>query len=168
MKHLKPLMVSLAVATVAALSAPAAFAEKPIRQPPVPVADFTIPDSCSFAVGVHADTNKEVTKTFSDGRTLVTGAFKFTLTNLANTSKSISINIPGPGTFTTTDDGGLLLTAEGPWLFFFAPDELGLGTPGMLLLTTGRATLQFNPDGTEVFSHTTGTTTDLCAVLADP
>jgi hypothetical protein len=96
----------------------------------------------------------------------VTGAFKVTLTNMSDPAKSVDLNIPGPGTGTTTADGGLLLTAEGPWLFVFAPGDLGRGSPGTLIRTTGKATLLTNPDGSQVFTHKAGTTTDVCASLA--
>jgi hypothetical protein len=78
----------------------------------------------------------------------------------------VQLNIPGPGPITTTSDGGSLLTAQGPWLFIFAPGDLGPVTPGMLVQTTGKATLLTNPDGSQVFTHNGGTTTDVCALLA--
>jgi hypothetical protein len=108
----------------------------------------------------------EVSTIFSNGRVLVTGAFKATLTNLDDPAKSIRVNIPGPGTFTTTADGGSLLIASGPWLLFFSPGQLGPGTLGQMILTTGLFTLLTNPDGSQVFTHTTGTTTDVCTLVA--
>src|SRR5437867_2575059 len=158
------LLVGIGVLAVGLL-APAAFADKPVRVLPTPIPDSTIADSCAFPVLVHVDTNKEVTTIFVNGNVLVTGAYKVTLTNAAQPTKSIQLNIPGPGTLTPASNG-VLLTAEGPWLFVFAPNQLGPGTPGMLILTTGGATLLFNSDGSQVFTHTTGTTTDVCALLA--
>jgi hypothetical protein len=167
-RHLRGVGLLAAVVGVVAIGlfAQAAFADPPVRVPPAPVPDFTVPDSCAFPVLVHTDTNKEVTTVFSNGRVLVTGALKGTLTNLDDPTKSIQVNIPGPGTFTATADGGSLLTASGPWLIFFSPDQLGPGTPGQMILTTGLFTLLTNPDGSQVFTHTTGTTTDVCTLLA--
>ena len=159
--------VLAAIALLAAgLLVPAGYAEKPVRIPPGPLSDTVIPDSCAFPVVEHYDTNKEVAKIFSNGVILVTGSFKVTLTNATDPTKSISLNIPGPGNIRATDDGSPLLTAQGPWVFIFAPGNLGPGAPGALLYTTGKATLLGNPDGTQVFTHDHGTTTDLCALLA--
>jgi len=148
------------------LVVPIASADKPVRIPPGPVDDATLPDSCAFPVVLHTDTNKGVTTIFADGRILVTGAVKVTLTNANDPTKSVTLNIPGPGTFTTDPSGGPLLTARGPWIFIFSPGNLGPGAPGALIYTTGKATLLGNPDGTQTFTHDHGTTTDLCALLA--
>src|SRR5262245_35451835 len=159
--------VLAAVALLAAgLLVPAGYADKPVRIPPGGPADDVIADSCAFPVLEHFDTNKEVTKIFGNGVIAVTGSFKVTLTNATDPTKSVSLNIPGPGKITATDDGSPFVTAQGPWLFIFAPGNLGPGAPGALLRTTGKATLLGNPDGTQVFTHDHGTTTDLCALLA--
>jgi hypothetical protein len=98
---------------------------------------------------------------------LVTGSLTVTVTNVINPSKSIDVNISGPGTFTPLPNGGMLQRSVGRWLFFFPPDQLGLGSPGMLILTTGVETLLLDPNMTPTsFTHTNGTTTDLCAELA--
>lgn len=158
------LCAAAVVALIVAVLAPGAGADKPTRIPPGPIPDFTIPDSCAFPVLVHVDTNNETTKTFSDGRTQVTGALKVTLTNEANPSHVISLNISGPGTFTPLPDGGTNQKSVGPWLWFFAPGQLG--PDGILIFTTGTVILVSNADGTpRSFTHEHGTTTDVCALL---
>jgi hypothetical protein len=144
------------VMAMLAVLAPTAGADPPTREF-VPAADFTISGSCSFDVGVHVVANKEYGITFANGATLVTGALKFTLTNLSDPSKSITLNIPGPGLFTATSDGGLRIDARGPWLFFFED---------VLLYSTGHSTLTVSASGVFSLSQQGGTSTDLCAVLA--
>jgi hypothetical protein len=78
------------------------------------------------------------------------------LTNLDDPTRSVVLNIPGPGTF---DESGL--TATGPWLFFFLPGELGEGSPAILAYTAGRVRID---DGG--FHQLAGTRTDLCPLLA--
>jgi hypothetical protein len=147
--------------------APGAFASPPTHIPSEPIADFTLTNTCSFPVFLHVDTNKEVTTTFSDGHKLVTGSLTVTLTNVSDPARSIHVNISGPGTFTPLPNGGTLQRSVGPWLFFFPPNQLGPHSPGMLILTTGVATLVLDINGTPTsFTHTNGTTTDLCAELA--
>jgi hypothetical protein len=161
----RALVIAVGALAVGVL-APVASADKPVRIPPAPSPDDVIPDSCAFPVLEHYDVNNETVSIYADGRVKETGAFKVTLTNVNDPSKSAQLNIPGPGTITATSDGGSLLTAQGPWLFIFAPGDLGPGTPGMLVQTTGKATLLTNPDGSQVFTHKAGTTTDVCALLA--
>jgi len=153
-------MRKLAICTLGILAvwctlAPAAGAEKPAREF-IPAADFVIEGSCSFDVGAHFVVNKEYGITFSNGSTLVTGALKVTLTNLSNPSKSITLNIPGPGLLTFNSDGGLTIDARGPWLFFF---------PGVLLYSTGHSLLNISAAGVFSLTQQGGTSTDLCAVL---
>jgi hypothetical protein len=160
------LAASVAVLVIGVL-APSALADRPTHIPPGQIPDFTLTDSCSFPVLVHFDTNKEVTTIFSDGSAHVTGSLKVTLTNVSNPPKSIDVNISGPGTFTPLSNGGTLQKSVGRWLFFFSPNQLAPGAPGVLILTTGTATAVLNPDGTlSSFTHTNGTTTDLCAALS--
>ena len=135
---------------------PLAGAGKPTREF-IPGPDFTISGSCSFDVGVHVLGNKEYGITFSDGATLVTGALRVELTNLADPSESIELNIPGPGLFTAIGDGGLRIDARGPWLVF-APD--------ILLYVTGHTTLGISPTGEFSVEQRGGTSTNLCGVLA--
>ena len=146
-----------ALTLVAAVAVPAAFAERPVREP-LPAEDFTLPASiCGFELQVEVLTNKEYILLFSDGRATVTGALSVRLTNLDDPTQSMVVNIPGPGFFDA--EGGL--TAVGPWFFFFLPGELGEGSPGMAVLTFGRA--RFDETG---FHLLAGRQVDLCEALA--
>jgi hypothetical protein len=149
---------TLAALTVLAASAvPAALGDRPTRDP-LPATDFTIPaEICGFEIQNEVLTNNEYILVFSDGRATVTGALRVRLTNLEDPSKSIVVNIPGPGMF---DESGAL-TAVGPWFWFFLPGDLGEGSPGMAVLTYGRVRL----DETG-FHLLAGRQIDLCAALA--
>jgi hypothetical protein len=146
-----------AVLLVAAISVPIAAADKPVIEP-LPAEDFVVPASvCGFDVLVEFLENKGKAITFSDGGTIITGALKVRLTNLADPTSSIVLNISGPGKF----DASGALTATGPWLFFFLPGELGPGAPGMLAYVVGRVRLDESG-----FHQLAGTRTDLCPLLA--
>ena len=54
----------------------------------------------------------------------------------------------------------------GPWLFFFPANQLGPGSPPMLIRTTGQVTLLNHADGTQTFIQKGGTSTDMCPLLA--
>ena len=152
----KALSSLAALVVVAAITVPVAAASRPVIEP-LPAEDFALPaDICGFEVAVDILANKEKAIMFSDGRTMVTGALKVRLTNLDDPTRSIALNIPGPGTF---DESGL--TATGPWLFFFFPGDLGEGSPAMLAYTTGR--VRIDDAG---FHQLGGTRTDLCPLLA--
>jgi hypothetical protein len=110
--------------------------------------------------------NKEFTTTFSDGRQLITGKLKVRLTNLDEPSQSLKVNISGPGVIRVTEEGVFTLKATGRWLFFFFPGDLGPGEPGFMVITTGRAVLRIDAEGSFSFSHSRGTTKDVCAALA--
>jgi hypothetical protein len=145
-----------ALLIVAAITVPVAVASGPVIEP-VPAEDFALPsDICGFEVAVEILGNKEKAIMFSDGRTMITGTLKVRLTNLDDPTRSIALNIPGPGNF---NESGL--TATGPWLFFFLPGELGEGSPAILAYTTGRVRI----DDTG-FHQLGGTRTDLCPLLA--
>lgn len=153
-------MRRLAICTLGMLAAcctlaQAAGAGKPTREF-IPAADFVIQGSCSFDVGVHIIANNEYGITFSNGATLVTGALKATFTNLTDPSKSIALNVPGPGLTTFNDDGSVTIDAHGPWVFFF---------PGVLLYSVGHSHLTISAVGAFSLSQQGGTSTDLCAVL---
>jgi hypothetical protein len=104
--------IVLAVLSLASV----AGAEPPVREF-VPASDFTVSGSCAFDVAVHIVGNKEYGITFSNGATLVTGSLKVTLTNVSDPTKSITLNIPGPGLNTVSGDGtftscvGILIAA---------------------------------------------------------
>jgi hypothetical protein len=144
---------------------PVASADKPTREF-LPSEDFVIEGICSFSVDVHILANNSFITTFSDGRQLITGTLKVRLTNLDDPSKSLEVNISGPGVQRVTEEGEFVLMAEGRWLFFFFPGDLGAGDPGFLAITTGLAILRIDTEGNFSFTHRTGTTTDVCVALA--
>jgi hypothetical protein len=151
-------MISLAaLMLVAAIAVPVAAADKPVIEP-LPAEDFTIPASiCGFEVTVEILTNNGKAITFGDGRTMITGALSARLTNVDDPTRSIVLNIPGPGTF----DASGVLTATGPWLWFFLPGDLGEGSAALLAYTTGRVVI----DETG-FHLLAGRQIDLCPQLA--
>ena len=114
----KALVCAACTALLALSFGPVAGAEAPVREF-VPASDFTISGSCAFDVALHIVGNKEYGITFSNGATLVTGSLKVTLTNVSDPTKSITLNIPGPGLNTVSGDGTFTLDARGPWLFFY-------------------------------------------------
>jgi hypothetical protein len=149
------MLVCAACSAFALSLAPLAGATAPVREF-VPASDFTISGSCSFDVAVHVVANKEYALTFSNGATLITGALKATLTNASDPSKSITLNIPGPGLYTVSGDGTLTIDARGPWLFFY---------PGTLVYTAGHVTFTAGAAGFSL-EQLGGTSSNLCSVLA--
>jgi hypothetical protein len=127
-------------------------------------ADTVISGPCSFEVELHVLQNNEYITVFSDGHFIVTGALMVRLTNLSDPSNSMVLNIPGPGIFTPTPDGGLVLRAEGPWLFWATADQLYPGSPAFFEFTRGLSTLTINPDGTGTFVPARNSI-DICAAL---
>ena len=63
-------------------------------------------------------------------------------------------------------DGSTTLYASGTWLFLFAPDQLGPGSPSSLKLYTGRSILWTAANGFDQTLQHSGTTLDICAALA--
>jgi hypothetical protein len=153
-----------ATALVCALVVPATAVASPPSHDPVPSSDFVLSGVCSFDVGVHFTKQMEKAVTFSDGSFTVTGQYKATLTNLAS-GASVDLNIPGPGKYSVADDGTGTINLTGPWVIFIFPGQLGPGSAGELLYTTGKGTFIQHPDGSVTFVHEQGTTTDLCAAL---
>lgn len=156
------------VAVAALAAAPEAVGDRPVREA-LPAAPFTLDASvCGFAVDVAFPTNKEFITTFSNGKQIITGALFATLTN-TETQKSITVNISGPGTIVTDANGITTLRGSGRSIFFFLPGQLGPGEPGILILTSGPATLVFDQSGNILsFDRTSASVQDLCPVLASP
>jgi hypothetical protein len=159
---MKGLLVMLAAAVCAAVFAGGAGADRPLREF-VPQADDTISGVCAFDVGLHVLANKGYQTTFSDGRIQVNGVLKFRLTNLTPGGKSIDVNVSGPGVITDTPDL-FQIKAEGSWFWFFDPGDLGPGSPGMMLMTSGLTYLRADANG--VTFTPARKTTDICAALA--
>jgi len=156
----------VAVAVLAA--ALEAVGDQPIRER-LPAAPFTLDASvCGFAVDFTFPTNREFITTFSNGKQIITGALFATLTN-TESQKSITVNISGPTKIVTDANGITTFTLSGRSLFFFLPDQLGPGEPGILILTSGPATLVVDQSGNILsFDRTSASVQDLCPVLASP
>jgi hypothetical protein len=110
-------------------------------------------------VDIHADQQAR-TITFFDSAgnvrvTLLTGPLFVTITN-ADTGKSITANISGPGKFDTSGN----LTGNGPWLQIFPVADAT--TAPFLLLVTGHMHL----DSAGHLLDYSGRATDVCGLLA--
>lgn len=160
---MKGLLVLLVAAVCAAVLAGGAGADRPIREF-MPQTDDVISGACPFDVGLTILRNEAHLTTFSDGRQLVTGSLKVRLTNLTpGSGKSIDLNASGPGLLTETATA-FEIKAEGRWFWFFLPGELGPGSPGMAVATSGLAYLRGDANGL-TFTPSKNTT-DICAALA--
>jgi hypothetical protein len=85
----------LALLTISAT----AYADPPTITP-APSTDFVDTTSCAFPVSIHYVVNGETVKSFTDGRTIVTGPV--TAAFSAN-GKTVTLNISGPATITVSD-----------------------------------------------------------------
>jgi hypothetical protein len=152
------LVVALAVVLTSGLAAPAALADKPIKEP-VPAPPFlTVTGSCSFDVRIDFLANKEFSKTFTSAKQIITGRLVVRVTNLEDPSNSRVLNISGPGKEDISDPSTFNLS--GSSLVFF---------PGVLVLTHGPVSLTFDEDGNVTsFTQTSQSSVDLCRVLGDP
>jgi hypothetical protein len=150
--------VTLVLATLAAaaLLVPAAFADKPSRQPLPAPPTFTITGACTFDVQVDILRNKEFITAFSSGKLIITGQLFVRVTNLS-TGESIDLNISGPGiedaaTFPST------FNLSGTSLIWF---------PGLVALTRGPVTLTTDASGNVTsFTQTSASSLDLCKALS--
>lgn len=149
---------ALAAILTSALFAPAALADKPIREPLPAPPSLTVSGSCSFDVEIEFLVNKEFATTFTSGKQIITGRLVVRVTNLEDPSKSRVLQISGPGIEDLSDPSTFNLT--GSSLVFF---------PGVLRLTRGPVTLTFDANGNVTsFTQTSASSIDICAVLADP
>ncbi len=156
-------VLALVSTVVAIVVVPTASADKPVKTPVGPLPPITGAFCPGFEVGLEPTTNKEVEKTFSNGRTIITGAFKVDATNVA-TEKTISVNASGPA-FVTADRR--TVTARGRTFLFGVAGELGPGSAPMVLLVSGVVTLSLDEEGRVLaFTVEHGHVRDLCAELA--
>jgi hypothetical protein len=160
------LAFGLFVAASLALLPGRALAFTPDRQP-VTSEDGSIPAGpCPFPVFIHVVSNNAHTIEFfdTDGsltRTIIQGHVVLELTNMT-TGTSVIRNVSGPGKITEADQ---IIVKEGPWLFFFFPDELGPGSPGSMFINRGRV-VEFLGEPHEIISQT-GVQEDLCGTLGE-
>jgi len=165
-------ILSLGVTVATAMLCLAAPATAGPTRVPAPAAAVDLPDIfCGFAIHAEFPKNNEYSLIYSDAggtitHTRTTGALAVTLTNASN-GHTHTFNISGPGDLVPNADGSTTLTATGNWIFFFAPGQLGVGSPGAMVTFTGRTVLWTAANGfdQEIRSHT-GTMSDVCAILA--
>jgi hypothetical protein len=152
------LIAALAVLASATVLAPSALADPPTREPLPQPPTFTISGSCAFDVQLDVLVNKEFITTLTGGRQIITGRLVVRLTNLSDPSKSIVLQINGPGINDLAAPS--VFNLSGSSLVFF---------PGVLVLTRGPISLTFDEEGNVIsFTQTSASSVDLCAVLADP
>jgi hypothetical protein len=152
------LTAALAAILSSALVVPAALADKPTREPLPAPPSFTISGSCSFDVQADVVVNKEFITTFTSGKQIITGRLVVRVTNLDNPSKSLVLQVSGPG----------IEDLSNPSTFNLSGTSLFYG-PGALLLTRGPVSVTFDESGNPTsFTQTSASSVDLCAVLADP
>jgi hypothetical protein len=158
------LVFVLLVVVIVALWPGRALAFTPDRQP-IPSEDGSIPAGpCPFPVLIHVVSNNSHTIEFFDAegnltRTIIQGHVVLEFTNMTTGTSAIR-NVSGPGTITEADQ---IIVKEGPWLFFFFPDELEPGSPGSMFINRGRV-VEFLGEPHEIISQT-GVQEDLCATL---
>jgi hypothetical protein len=129
---------------------PAALGDPPARFPAGNI-DF-VDTTCGFDVAVHYVVDREIVKVFSDGTIIITGSLTATLTH---GSKSIYLNVSGPGFIRTNADGTVTFYGTGR----------GFGPVGGTLITaSGLIIVPLLPPGTGFQAG--GTSTDLCLLLA--
>ena len=98
---------------------------------------------------------------FADGSTIGHGAVFVTATNV-NTSKSINLNISGPGQFSVADNTS---TFYGPTLGFdFPPNVLPASLPPFFL-AHGHSVVQFDNLGNITSVTFSGTAQNVCELL---
>lgn len=93
-----------------------------------------------------------------------TGRGSATVTNDL-TGKSLTYNVSGPGTVTTTPDGGFAVEAGGTNLFWTTVANSYPGVP-QLAYTTGHLLFAVNGAGDTTSYSLSGHTTDVCAALS--
>lgn len=161
-------VVGLALSMLLAASSTAS-ADKPVRTflpyGMLPPEGITISGICDFPVGLKFILGKEFEKDFSDGRTIITGQVKGTLTNL-DTGRSLDINVPVAAHITPHADGSVTIKLKGNVLVWFFTGDLGPGSPAFIGLFSGQEILGIDANGNMSFTQKGGTSEDVCPLLA--
>jgi hypothetical protein len=155
----------MAVVALALIAAQPALGAGPTREPLSSEAlAFPARLVCDFPVLIEAVRSNATIKTFANGRLIISGSFWSRVTNTRpGGGPSISFNNSGPLTLAPNADGSLDFMIRGQSLLYFFAEDLG---GRRLLRMTGlvRETLSSDNVVTE-FSHTGGTTENLCETL---
>lgn len=157
--RLLTIMLVLATTLVAAGTA---SADRPVIEP-LDNEPFVIEDSCPFPVLVEPLHDGEKVALFSSGIALVTGRLVVRVTNLADESHSLELEISGPAKLATDEEGITTIATKGRNLIWLWPTDAG---GPALFLNSGSVTLVNDADFNTLSVTTTGTRTDLCAALA--
>jgi hypothetical protein len=156
----------LSTVLIALSVAPAATADKPIREIIPAPEDRVITDQCPFPVLGHIE-GSEIDTTFTDragNPVKLLGVFPgntLTLTNL-DTSKSITVGATGSFQLRLKPDGSAsgMVTGQGAWL-----SNPVTGEPG-IWYQNGRVTATLDAEGNTTSVSNTGKLVDLCPQLA--
>ena len=157
------LSISVTALIAAAVVAPSASAEKPVKEPvELGPQEFAAGEVCPFPILVDPDVKAWQT-TFSNGRDLFQAKGTMRVTNTLS-GESVSLHVAGPVTSTLLPNGDVRSTARGRvLLFYFAGDVIGPA----LHLTIGRVVEIFDADtGLITSSELSGQRIDVCAQLS--
>lgn len=139
---------------LAVLGAPAAQLARAQGQgrgsPPTPVDySFTLSGGvfCDFDVQVDISGRQGVIS-LPGGDLFVTGPATFaTLTNLSDPSKSVTLNITGPGRYSTDENGNTIVQAHGRWLYIDPSFGIELGVGDFTFVLDQNGNLIQGPTG---------------------
>jgi hypothetical protein len=156
----------LSIVLIALAVAPAATADKPIREVIPAPEDRLITDQCAFPVLGHIE-GKEIDTTFTDkagNPVKLIGVFPgntLTLTNL-DTGTSITVSATGSFQLRLNPDGSAAgkVTGHGAWL-----SNPVTGEPG-IWYQSGQVTATIDEEGNTTSVSNAGTLVDLCPRLA--
>jgi hypothetical protein len=152
--------VAALVAVSALVAVAPAGAAKPAREP-LPAEGF-VDDAgiiCGFPIAIDIAQNKETLTTFSDGNFLITGVFKATFTNVADPSRTITVNASAAS---RTGE-----TSTGPQLYILADPEEAFGAG--IYLVRGKSAAVRDEEGRIVEVPLNGTVSgNLCDLIASP
>ena len=157
----------LSTVLIALVVAPVATANKPIREIIPSPDDMVITGQCAFPVLGHIE-GSEIDTTFTDkagNPVKLIGVFPgntLTLTNLVDTSKSITLGATGSFQLRANPDGSAsaMVTGRGAWL-----GNPVTGEPG-IWYQSGRVRATLDADGNATSVDSAGNLVNLCARLA--
>jgi hypothetical protein len=155
-----PIFIALAVA-------PAATANKPVREVIENPPDMVITGQCAFPVLGHIE-GREIDTTFTDrdgNPVKQIGVFPGNTVTLTNLDNGTSVTLPATGSFQlrAERDGGAAaqVTGHGAWV----TGNPVTGEPG-IWYQSGAVRATFDADGNLTSVSNTGTLVDLCPQLA--
>ena len=153
--------------------APAAMADKPERIVLPGIDEIDPPGvDCPPALAPGGVRNRNlgptsVLRIFDTGRQLLSGRHPDEITNVA-TGKSIDLQLQGSAAAVPRANGSVDGRLSGTTTFTFFPGDVGPGdqTTGRTYLFTGNVRLVFDTSGAVVAFSSTGTMSDVCAMIA--